>query len=546
MLLKYHEELIKIINKLQYFEDNSFISEYINLDLLEKGLHYPDVPCGKLINANGNTKWLEYNPCKTFFPLANLFLDNISSSIGLTEIVNSHRGRQAIGHSMTPNPKYTMIEIRQKILRRLEILYMLALEDNSLIKEYNDGICKSCIKNCKNDTCIKNCKNDTCIKNCKNDDCIKICNVEKCNICYILDKGKFRSDKKYTCPKPQPNIFWIGMIIHCIDDSYSRAHTLREFKENNINHHRECLNLPNTPDDGELKGGSDKFTQKEKTHISAYVIKLIGDSIEKLEEEKTEINIQQILNKVKILHGNNKEMGINYLEKDVAELIKKNPNDIEHLLKLIKFFKDNKKKINDIFKDNIPSNELRDVKDENIKMSVLDMNKQIVKPENYPYIISFRYVPHQTNCGKTFHMSYDKKKPTCESYLEYFKIKNAEDILEMYKRHVKNIGKDNIGIDNKIREFIIYMANNVFYIKDEYKNNPSAIKCDEFEKCECYLSKDNIPDKNVNVYDLHKIMIKKYHNTKKEDEKNKMLYEKYQKYKMKYLKLKSNELFSFY
>jgi hypothetical protein len=64
--------------------------------------------------------------------------------MGLTETVQSHRGRQAIGHSMTFDPSVTMIELRQKILRRLEILYMLSLHDVSIIEKCDNDKCKSC------------------------------------------------------------------------------------------------------------------------------------------------------------------------------------------------------------------------------------------------------------------------------------------------------------------------------------------------------------------------------------------------------------------
>jgi hypothetical protein len=46
---------------------------------------------------------------------------------------------------MTFDPNITVFDIRQKILRRLEILYMLALQDNSLLNECEN---KKCVKKC--------------------------------------------------------------------------------------------------------------------------------------------------------------------------------------------------------------------------------------------------------------------------------------------------------------------------------------------------------------------------------------------------------------
>ena len=47
---------------------------------------------------------------------------------------------------MTVDPSVKMIDIRQKILKRLEILYMLALEDDSLIRKCKNEECDICYK----------------------------------------------------------------------------------------------------------------------------------------------------------------------------------------------------------------------------------------------------------------------------------------------------------------------------------------------------------------------------------------------------------------
>ena len=181
MLLTYHDDLLSRSIPLNYFDGLTSQFGYVNSELLTAGLHYPDVPCNELVitSPENKVKYLNYNTCRIPLPLLYLFDEEGN---GLKQTVQSHRGRQAIGHSMTFDPSVKMIDIRQKILRRLEILYMLALQDDSLITK------------CKN---------------------------ENCKICY---KSFFSN---YTCVMPYPNIFWVGQILHCIQDSYSRVHTLR-------------------------------------------------------------------------------------------------------------------------------------------------------------------------------------------------------------------------------------------------------------------------------------------------------------------------------
>ena len=521
MLIKYHDELFSKIEILKDYFKKGFEQEFINFQLLKNGLHYPDVPCGELIRTEENfIKWKEYTPCKTLFPLANLFLENVSDSRGLTEIVNSHRGRQAIGHAMTPDPAYLMMEIRQKILRRLEILYMLALDDNSLLKK-----------------CDKN---------------------SDCKSCY-MKKNTFGSNDHYLCSENKPNIFWLGLIIHCIEDSYSRAHTLREYTINNKKHHDTCMGLPNTPDDGDkkiTKGGyvekcdicaheiigenkcidyyggglQDPLTKKEKTKISSYIIKLIGDIIEKIEsksEKKKEIyNETTIINKIKegITDHLDNHKDLTFTKKDIVSLLDKNRENIDHLVKIIQFFKQNKIRIKKLFEEKnvkLPSEQFRD-------------SEHINDPE-YPYIISFRYVPHQATCGKTFHMGYDKRIPTCEYNLESYMIKNIEDVLKMYKDHVRATTK---SLDEKITEFVGYIANNIFYIKDDYRNNPSAIKCDEGKECVCNLDKKNVVKNHMSAIENYKREKEKANSDEKKKIDQIFLYQKYMKYKIKYQQLK--------
>ena len=437
MLLQYHDVLLNKSIPPDYFIGLSKLNlKYVNNDLLTTGLHYPDVPCNELvITTDGKVKYLNYDTCRIPLPLLYLFDEQNN---GLKQTVQSHRGRQAIGHSMTYEPTVTMMELRQKILRRLEILYMLALSDNSLL--------------------IK-------------------CSVKTCKICYET------TSSLYTCIESQPNIFWLGQILHCIQDSYSRVHTLRQ--------------LPDQQPVVNQYGGQQILTTKEDKIPSFRLVRMIGDVIDTHE--------------FKSISGSKSDI-VAFLTKHITDpeltsIIRDNPNDIGHIFKLILFFKNQKRNIEQLYdSDLLPS--------ENHKAN----NTSDIT--GYPYLISFRYIPHQSNCGRSFHMSYDSQKST--EKFERFVIENCSAVLAMYKRHI--LDRTDKSIQVKIDEMISYIAKNVFPILDQYKDNPSAKICSSSQSCECMLDYDK-------VYNLHSSNIggkKKPRDTKKKtrDTKKKPRYTK--------------------
>jgi hypothetical protein len=408
MLLDYHDDILKnsFDNEKDYFNSLKDF-KYISKSLLNNGLHYPDVPCNDIVYANNNQiKYLNYDTCK--IPISLIYLFNESGN-GLKEIVQSHRGRQAIGHSMTFDPNITVFDIRQKILRRLEILYMLALNDNSLLSK---------------------------------------CDKKKCvNMCY---ETMFFN---YDCIKAEPNIFWLGQILHCVQDSYSRVHTLRESSSN-------------------MKGGQDT-TEKEDSIPEFKLIRIIGNKLD-------EINLKDI----KIDSDSNKDIQ-KYLktiikENEYHKIIDKNPKDISHIFKLILFFKNQSEIIKNLFngEDKLPS-----------EINKNNNKSNMTNSEKYPYIMLFRYIGHQKKCDKIFHMSYDNKKKTDEAGFTEFMINNCKDILNLYKKHVLLLktGK----IIECINEMITYIAQNVFPILDKYKNNKSTIICKD-NNCECKLELNQV------------------------------------------------------
>lgn len=384
MLLQYHDYLLEqsIDNKFFVGLDNY---KFINKNLLQKGLHYPDIPCSTLIISNNNIKYLNYKTCKIPLQLIYLFDEN---NYGLEEIVQSHRGRQAIGHSMTFDPNISMIELRQKILRRLEISYMLALQDNSLIKK---------------------------------------CNSKDCDVCYNTWLNK------YECIDSEPNIFWIGQILHCIQDSYSRAHTVRLFDTKNYAPSINIIKYKNK-------------TKKEKQLLTFRLVKKINSIIDKINLSTLKIpeNIIEFLKK--------------YIkDKKLLKILENNPNDISHIFKIILFFKFQEKYISDLYngRDNLPSE--------------LNLNNNTYPYKKYPYIVSFRYIDHQQKCGMFFHAKYDIQKTN--KIFEKYIIKNCKDVLKMYKKHILDKKK---SLQNKIKEMVTYLASNVFPIPEEFHMKSSA------------------------------------------------------------------------
>lgn len=411
MLLQYHDVLLSKSIPPNYFIDLSKLNlKYVNNELLTTGLHYPDVPCNDLVITNDSqVKYLNYDTCRIPLPLLYLFDEQNN---GLQQTVQSHRGRQAIGHSMTYEPLVTMMELRQKILRRLEILYMLALSDNSLIIKCSDNTCKTCYK-----TTFSN----------------------------------------YTCIDPQPNIFWLGQILHCIQDSYSRVHTLRQ--------------LPGTQSPAIIQqGGQPPPPSSKEDNIPSFkLVRMIGDVIDTKDFKPKSSSKSDI---VAFLTEHIKEP-------ELTRLIRDNPNDISHIFKLILFFKNQKRKILELYNSNLlPSENHKDKNTSDIP--------------NYPYLISFRYIPHQSNCGRSFHMSYDSQKST--EKFERFAIENCAAVLAMYQKHL--LDRTDKLIQVKIDEMISYIAKNVFPILEEYRDKPSAKLCFSSPSCDCILDYDK-------VYKLH-------------------------------------------
>ena len=401
MILDYHTKLLELsFTNEDYF--SNFKGKFINHELLLKGLHYPDLPCNKLsVNSKNEITYDNYDACSIPAPLIYLLFEERS---GLKQTVQSHRGRQAIGHSMTFDPKETMISLRQKILRRLEILYMLALQDNSTCYEQKTDLSKDI-------SCI--------------DD--------------------------YP-----PNIFWIGQILHCVQDSYSKVHTLRIPKDKIQDHINETQLLEYhalTDDDDKI------YSEKEHYNVAFKLIRYVNIKIIDIfkREVKNKITIDSVQQYVSNFIS--KDSNIDDDEKKkLLQVISANPKDLFSIFKLMYFF-------------NFQKNRLLSLYDNNDKKlpSYLNITNHYNSDANYPYIVSFYYIPDQKNCGKLFHIKHDTQSANQKN--EPYNIKNCKYILELYKNHVLNSQNT---LEEKIAEFIAYVSTNVFPIPDAFHNYTST------------------------------------------------------------------------
>ncbi len=396
MIIPYHinnvkEILDKMPNYFGGFKGNSLMTE----EILLTGLEYPDVPCSDLAITKDGVKYVNYESCK--IPLSLVYLTEEKTN-GLKEIVQSHRGRFAVAHAMTYDPSIPVIDVRQKILRRLEILYYLALASD-------DGV------------------------------------------------------------GPGPNIFWLGQIIHCVQDSYSRVHTLRLITKQRKAVRRHKL----------MYKRNILISQNETKYETFRLVKRISDVLEK-KEYKNHNDIQKFLLQ-------------NIKQKDLRIIIVKYPDDVIKIFKQLLFYKSQKKRVHSLFKGErqLPSSK-------NIEQHTSDYVK-------YPYILSFRYIPHQRKCGKLFHFNYDQPGPTQKAGFERYMTANIIWILKMYKQHVLDRSKK---LQTKIAEMMNYLAKNVFPILHGFEKNISAIEGCDLSLKNVYKNYDNAisPDIQINMKKL--------------------------------------------
>jgi len=424
MIIKYHIQLLKLSLLSDYF--NGFESfSLVNYKLLLNGLYYPDLPCNTLkVNSNNEIKYLNYNAC--YIPTTLIYL-LYEENYGLKQTVQSHRGRQAIGHSTTYDDTETMITIRQKILRRLEILYMLALNDNST------------------------------------------CYAENSNLTL------------FSCSESPPNIFWIGQILHCVQDSYSIVHTLRQSKFQTQHQQQPKPQLKDNVDSSSISSRLLKPSRKLSMSKNIRSSMIIKDRLSKKEHYNYSFRLIRYIN-IYIINTTKFEKefkenitadNINlYIKKEISKatditdadkieflkIIENNPKDLFSIFKLMYFFYHQKKRLLSLFEN-----------DNNSLPSHKNIDKNDNPDPNYPYIISFYYIPDQKDCEPLFHIKNDIR--TVNKNNEPYNIENCRFILNLYKEHVFDTRKT---LQEKIAKFIEYVSINVFPIPAEYHNNGSS------------------------------------------------------------------------
>jgi hypothetical protein len=132
--------------------------EYVTNELLNKGLKYPDLPCGSFQFKDKKLK-----VTKELCGLVKIVDDIVIKPELFSIAYTSHNGIFSIWHSMTFDPNKTVKEVRDEIVDHILILARLSLKDTNISRD-----------------------------------------------------------------ELVPNIFWLGMVLHTIMDSYSPAHLLRK------------------------------------------------------------------------------------------------------------------------------------------------------------------------------------------------------------------------------------------------------------------------------------------------------------------------------
>ncbi len=150
--------------------DQSILDNNVNYHKLKKGMIYPDLPCGKYELIKTTKDVFSIMKKKTVCNITRLH--KIMGQLdNLKEIFQSHRGIYAFLHSMSYSSVLTSKQIRDTILSHIAAYSLLSIYDKQYYSENN---------------------------------------------------------------QPSPSIFWIGIILHIISDSYSQSHTIRLIKKTKI------------------------------------------------------------------------------------------------------------------------------------------------------------------------------------------------------------------------------------------------------------------------------------------------------------------------
>jgi len=171
MFLSGHETITtEVLEEIlpSYFDDPVMENDDTRRRKLFDGVNYPDLPCGKYkISDDQHVTMHVQRVC----PIYKLYRILSSRRYVLTELHQSHRGIFAFYHSMSFDPELKVKDVVNTI----------------------------------------------------------IINLASCAFLAIYDDEYYKYDKKGIAP--HPNIFWIGFMLHVIQDSFSQSHTIRYDKK---------------------------------------------------------------------------------------------------------------------------------------------------------------------------------------------------------------------------------------------------------------------------------------------------------------------------
>ncbi len=140
------------------------ITSHINFDKLIQGLNYPDFPCGHYDIIKGRVVMTNASLCPIHKMAHDIKKRKGFENDRLTFAYSSHKGRFSTLHSMTFNPSTLVHQLRDMILHQAMVFATLSIHDTVSESTYGN---------------------------------------------------------------PKPNIFWLGNLIHMVQDSYSPAHVVR-------------------------------------------------------------------------------------------------------------------------------------------------------------------------------------------------------------------------------------------------------------------------------------------------------------------------------
>lgn len=178
-----HREILDTV--LELLQEHPFYKQIRLKKILHKGLIYPDLPCGKYEIINNEVVMSKQGLC----PWHNLL--NIAAAKGkFKEIFQSHHGFNAFLHAMTYNPALEVKDIVRSIITYSSGCAFLSIYDNNMI-----GFSRF--------------------------------SMPTVTSAPPTSKTSAQQSVVQSRTVPNPNSFWIGIILHIMMDSYSQSHTVR-------------------------------------------------------------------------------------------------------------------------------------------------------------------------------------------------------------------------------------------------------------------------------------------------------------------------------